>query len=121
MAFRHTGADPVYAPNSHGGPQADPKKELPTWWVEAAEIGRYAYELHAEDDDFGQAGTLVRKVMSDVDREHLVANIVDHAGAGVSSDVLRRVIDYWTNVDADLGGRVAAGLGYGEAIASRAA
>jgi catalase len=22
------------------------------WWVEAAEIGRYAYDKHAEDDDF---------------------------------------------------------------------
>jgi catalase len=121
MAYRHAGAQPVYAPNSYGGPQADPSKEMPTWWVEAAEIGRYAYELHAEDDDFGQAGTLVRDVLSDIDREHLVTNIVDHAGAGVSSDVQRRVIDYWTSVDAELGSRVAAGLGHADATASKAA
>jgi catalase len=112
MAHRHTGDSPVYAPNSYGGPHADPSKELPTWWVEAAEIGRYAYELHAEDDDFAQPGTLVRDVMSPTDREHLASNIVAHASAGVSSDVQRRVIDYWTNVDAELGGRVASGLGY---------
>jgi hypothetical protein len=31
------------------------------------------------------------------------------------------VIDYWTKVDADLGSRVASGLGYGEARASAAA
>jgi catalase len=85
--------------------------------VEAAEIGRYAYELHAEDDDFGQAGTLVRDVMTDTDREHLVGNIVAHASDNVSADVQRRVVEYWTNVDGDLGGRVADGLGVGRAKA----
>jgi catalase len=113
MTYRHAGNQPVYAPNSYGGPRADPSKELPTWWVEAGEIGRYAYELHAEDDDFGQPGTLVRDVMSDVDREHLANNIVAHASLGVSADVQRRVVEYWTNVDRDLGARVAGGLGLG--------
>jgi catalase len=120
MAFRHSGDAPVYAPNSHGGPQADASKELPTWWVESAEIGRYAYELHAEDDDFGQPGTMVRDVMTPTDREHLASNIVAHASAGVSPEVQARVITYWTNVDAELGSRVASGLGYSKP-ASRAA
>jgi catalase len=115
MTYRHAGSQPVYAPNSYGGPQADPGKELPTWWVEAAELGRYAYELHAEDDDFGQPGALYRDVMNDTDRDHLVTNIVGHASAGVSDDVQRRVVEYWTNVDPQLGARVAAGLGYGAA------
>src|SRR6185295_9531903 len=35
------GTDPVYAPNSYGGPVADASKEPPTWWVEAGELGRY--------------------------------------------------------------------------------
>jgi catalase len=113
MTFRNPGAQPVYAPNSYGGPRADPSKELPTWWVEAAELGRYAYEAHRDDDDFIQAGTLVRDVMSPTDREHLVTNIVAHASAGVTPEVQARVIQYWTNVDADLGGRVSTGLGYG--------
>ena len=52
MTFRNPGAQPVYSPNSYGGPQADASNELPTWWVEAGEIGRYAYELHRDDDDF---------------------------------------------------------------------
>ena len=99
--------------NSYGGPKADPSAEPPTWWVEAGEIGRYAYDLHAQDDDFGQAGTLVREVMADTDRDHLVANIVGHASQDVSDDVQRRVIGYWTSVDADIGARVAAGLGQG--------
>jgi catalase len=110
MAYRHSGSQPVYAPNSYGGPQADPSKELPTWWVEAAEIGRYAYEKHAGDDDFVQPGTLYRDVMDETDREHLATNIVAHASDSVSGDVQRRVIGYWTSVDADLGARIAAGL-----------
>jgi catalase len=110
MTIRHAGAQPVYSPNSYGGPKADPTKELPTWWVEAGEIGRYAYELHQDDDDFIQPGALYRNVMSATDREHLVTNIVAHASDGVTVDVQQRVIGYWTSVDAELGGRVAAGL-----------
>ena len=113
MTYRHAGDQPVYAPNSYGGPKADPSKELPTWFVEAAEIGHYAFELHADDNDFGQAGTLVREVMNDTDRDHLVSNIVGHASNGVSDDVQQRVIGYWTDVDAELGARVATGLGEG--------
>ena len=84
MTYRHAGSQPVYAPNSYGGPQADPSKELPTWWVEAAEIGRYAYEKHADDDDFVQPRALYRDVMGQTDRDHLVTNIVAHASDGVS-------------------------------------
>jgi hypothetical protein len=84
----------------------------PSWWVEAAEIGRYAYEQHADDDDFVQPGALYRDVMSDTDREHLVGNIVAHAGDGVSETVQRRVVEYWKNVDPGLGARVASGLGH---------
>ncbi|MEA2598496.1 MAG: catalase, partial [Thermomicrobiales bacterium] len=72
MAFRHAGDQPIYAPNSYGGPKADPSKAPPSWWVEAGEIGHYAYEKHASDDDFIQAGMLYRDVMNTVDRAHLV-------------------------------------------------
>ena len=111
MTYRHPGAQPVYAPNSYGGPAADPAKELPTWQVEAAELGRYAYTKHRDDDDFVQPGTLVREVMDDTDREHLAGNIIAHARDGVAPQTLDRVIAYWTSVDPDLGARVAAGLG----------
>ena len=114
MTYRHAGAQPVYAPNSYGGPVADPAKATPTWSVEAGEIGRYAYQAHAQDDDFIQAGMLYRDVLSPVDRGRLVGNIVAHASAGVSAAVQARVIAYWTSVDADLGTRVAAGLGSSE-------
>ena len=113
MNYHHDGNQPVYAPNSYGGPEADPAKELPTWWVEAGEIGRYAYEKHADDDDFVQPRALYRDVMDDEDRAHLVTNIVAHASDGVSEGVQRRVVAYWASVDAGLGARVAEGLGMG--------
>jgi catalase len=113
MTYRHAGSQPPYAPNSYGGPVADPGKELPSWWVEAGEIGHYAYEKHRDDDDFAQAGTLYREVMEPIDREHLADNIVAHASAGVSDEVKGRVIGYWASVDADLGALVAAGLSHG--------
>ena len=114
MAYHHAGAQPVYAPNSYGGPQADPLGAADLGWsVEAGELGRYAYDKHAEDDDFGQPGTLYREVMDEIDREHLVTNIVGHASDEVSAAMQQRVVAYWTSVDAQLGARVAAGLGHG--------
>jgi catalase len=81
------------------------------WDVTAGELGRFAHDKHAEDDDFGQAGSLVRQVLSDVDREHLVKNVVGHASDHVSEEVQRRVVAYWSLVDAGVGSEVAAGLG----------
>ena len=49
--------------------------------------------------------------MGQTDRDHLVSNIVAHASDGVSAGVQARVVEYWTNVDAELGARVASGLG----------
>jgi catalase len=80
ITYDHAGAQPVHAPNSHRGPQADPQRGADLGWsVDAGELGRYAYEKHAEDDDFVQPGRLYREVMSDTDREHIVTNIVGHA------------------------------------------
>jgi catalase len=110
MRYRHAGDQPVYAPNSYGGPKADGDPD-PGWPVGPGEIGRYAYEAHAEDDDFVQAGNLVRHVMTPVDRDHLVENIAAHLGHGVSEDVTARAIEYWRNVDDGLGARIASRLG----------
>ena len=113
MTINHSGAQPVYAPNSFAGPQADTDRGADlTWAVGAGEIGRYAYDKHAEDDDFGQAGTLYRDVMSATDQDHLVTNIVGHASDNVRPEMQQRVVAYWSNVDATLGTRVAAGLGH---------
>jgi catalase len=118
MAYHHSGDQPVYAPNSYGGPQADPGRgaDLP-WQVEAAELGRYAHQKHAEDDDFVQPRALYREVMDDEERELLVSNIVGHASDEVSEPMQQRVVAYWASVDPELGARVAAGLGVGNGSA----
>jgi catalase len=113
MTYHHAGDQPVYAPNSRGGPAADPQRGQEIGWdVETAELARTAYAKHADDDDFGQPGTLVREVMSQTDRDNLAANILGHAGdPDVTDEMKPRIVQYWTNVDADLGAAVAKGLG----------
>jgi catalase len=105
--------DPVYAPNSYGGPKADPAMELPGWQVEVGEIMRTAYVAHRDDDDFGQPGTMYREVLDEGQQDRLAGNIVGHLSKGVEADVLARAVDYWRNVDPDLGARVAKGTGNG--------
>ncbi|WP_275674085.1 catalase-related domain-containing protein, partial [Streptomyces alboflavus] len=77
------------------------------------EMVREAYKPHREDDDFGQAGTQVRQVLDDAQRERLVSNISGHLLDGVSRPVLDRALAYWRNVDKGLGDRVAAKVGGG--------
>lgn len=104
-------SDPVYAPNSYGGPEADPQRgQDGTQWYADGDMVRQAYTLRKDDDDFGQAGALVREVLNDEERDRLVDNIVGHLSAGVSERVLQRAIEYWCNVDKTLGDRIAKGL-----------
>lgn len=104
-------SDPVYAPNSKGGPAADPDKKPETEvWAANGNMVREAYTLHAEDDDVTQANTLINKVMDNAARERLVNNIVGHLCAGVSDEVLKRAFQYWKNIDADIGTRVERGV-----------
>jgi catalase len=121
MRYHHNGDQPVYAPNSHGGPVADPSLGEAAWYQEGGEIVRSAYTLCRDDDDFSQPGALYRNVMSETDRDHLVKNIVGHVSDGVADDTLDRALQYWTNVDSDLGARVRAGLTSGNGTTSSAA
>ena len=100
-------SEPVYAPNSVGGPAADPARANDgAGWASDGEMMRVAATLHAEDDDFGQAGALYRDVMNDAEQEHLVGNIAGHVSQVTRPELLERVFTYWTNVDAELGARV---------------
>src|SRR6266568_2781580 len=110
----HNATDPVYAPNSKGGPQADPSLTGEPLWAVDGEMVRSAYTLRRDDDDWGQAGTLVREVLDDAARERLVSNIVGHLLNGVSEPVLQRAFEYWSNVDTDLGQRVEKGVRAGQ-------
>jgi catalase len=107
----HTVSDPVYAPNSKGGPHADTARyDESASWHSDGDMVRTAYTLRAEDDDWGQAGTLVRDVLDDAARSRLVGNIVGHLRDGVTEPVLQRAFEYWRNVDKDLGDRVEQGV-----------
>jgi catalase len=108
-------SDPVYAPNSKGGPKADTARYgEPAGWYTDGEMVHAAQTLHAEDDDWGQAGTLVRDVLDDAARARLVSNIVGHLLDEVTEPVLLRAFDYWRNVDKDLGDRVEQGVRAGQ-------
>ncbi len=112
MRSAYAPGQPVYAPNSYGGPKADPERYSdPGWWVEAGEIMRTAYVAHRDDDDFIQAGLLYRQVMTPTDQDHLVSNIVGALSNGVERFIQERAIrDYWAKVDPELGARIARGL-----------
>jgi catalase len=109
MRYSNPG-DPVYAPNSYGGPHANPElaSETASAYGALDEVVRSAYRLHSQDDDFGQPGTLVREVMNDDQRERLASNIIGHAGNAVTKPVLERVFEYWRSVDKPLGDKIAA-------------
>jgi catalase len=107
----HNVSDPVYAPNSYGGPKADAARYgEPAGWHTEGDMVRSACTLHAEDDDWAQAGTMVREVLDDAARERLVKNIVGHLLNAVSEPVLQRAFEYWRNVDKNLGDKVEAGV-----------
>jgi catalase len=101
-------SDPVYAPNSKGGPKADPA-QFPQVevWEASGEFVHSAYTKRKEDDDFGQAGTLVRKVMDNAQRDRLVSNVVGHLKDGVTEPVLARAFEYWRKIDQTVGDRIA--------------
>jgi len=101
---------PVYAPNSLGGPAADPSRATDGGWELDGELTRSAATLHAEDDDWGQAGTLYREVFDDAARERFLATITGHVGGVKSDDIRERAVRYWTNVDAGLGAALRAAL-----------
>jgi catalase len=101
----------VYAPNSLGGPAADPARagESGGWESDGAMV-RSAATLHPQDDDWGQAGTLYREVFDDAARARFLDTITGHVGAVRSPQIRARAIQYWTNVDAQLGAALAAAL-----------
>jgi catalase len=113
MRYAHSDSQPVYAPNSYRGPKADPEHASdPGWFVEAGEILRTAYVAHRDDDDFIQARTLYRNVMTPTDRDHLVDNIVGALSQGVERFIQKRAVaDYWSKVDPELGARIDQALG----------
>ena len=106
MAYQHTGDRPKYAPNSYDAPYSDLTGPAGDSWETDGDFVRDAYTLRAEDDDFGQAGTMVREVFDDAARERFVKNVAGHLLGGVSEPILQRALEYWKNVDAEIGKRI---------------
>ena len=109
MRIRNAG-DPVYAPNSMGGPEATrsgPPKctghPTATWSARRTRCAR-------RTTTGVRPGTLVREVLDDDARDRLAHNIIGHVSDGVSEPVLSRVFEYWRNVDPDLGKKVEEGV-----------
>ena len=101
------GDGPNYWPNSLNGPSPDPTAgEVP--FELSGRAGRHPFNY--PNDDFVQAGTLYHKVMSDMDKEHLVGNIVDHLGKAQKHIQLRQTALFY-KADTDYGRRVAEGIG----------
>ncbi|MDR7157371.1 catalase [Arthrobacter sp. BE255] len=111
---------PVYAPNSVGGPAAVEPAVAGGGWENDGELTLSAHTLHAEDSDFGQAGTLYREVYDDAAKARFLDTITGAVGGVKSADIKERAIQYWTNVDAELGAKLRANLGAAAADSSDA-
>ena len=105
MQFEHSGDAPVYAPNSYDRAYQSGDVVDEAGWETDGELMRAAYSLHAEDDDFGQAHTLVRDVYDDASRERLVDTVVGMLGE-VEEPVLSRVFEYWRKIDRQVGEQI---------------
>lgn len=105
MWYDHSGARSVYAPNSFGDSWSDETGPVDNGWEADGELVRSSYDLHAEDDDFGQPRTLLNEVFDDAQREQFVKTV---AGAldGVKEPVLSNAFQYWKNVDQAIGQRI---------------
>lgn len=101
------GAGPNYWPNSFGGPEPQPGIGVPSMPL-SEDADRHAVEI--EDIDFEQAGLLYSKVMSEVDRTHLVSNLVGHL-KGAQKRLQRRQAAIFYKANEEYGRRVAEGLG----------
>jgi catalase len=107
-------SDPVYAPNSVGGPTAQGSiDDYAGHYAVDGEMARAAYTLHAEDDDYGQAHTLVNKVMDEAERERLVSNVAGALSGIVSDEIRQRAFEYWKNIDKKIGERIETEVGNG--------
>ena len=106
MAYEHRSDDPVYAPNSFGRGYADEVGVAEDGWEADGAMVRQAYTLREDDDDFGQAGALVREVWDDEQRATFVRTVSGHLLGGVEGDVLERAFQYWNSVDAETGKQI---------------
>jgi catalase len=78
----------------------------PGGWASDGELVRSAYALRADDDDFCQAGTLVREVFEDAQRKRLVETLVGQYNVLKNEQVRERFLWYWNSVDPGTADRI---------------
>ncbi|WP_124039946.1 catalase [Neoactinobaculum massilliense] len=108
MEYFHSGNAPVYSPNSYGRACQDAERHE-GWegtWENDAELMRAAATLHSEDDDFGQAHDLVRRIYTDAERADLVDTVSGMLLDGCEEPVLTNTINYWKQIDAEVGAAI---------------
>lgn len=117
MAYTHNGDQTVHAPNTTGRGYADAAASPEeTWGLDDPELVRDWQPRQSDmDDDFTQAGIMVRDVFTDAERDEFVGTVSRHLLAGVEEDVLQRAFEYWKNVDAQIGARIEAAVREGQA------
>jgi len=104
---KNGGRFPNYWPNSFGGPSPDADAADPAFDV-SGDAKRHSQQI--TDNDFIQPGLLYRHVMTDVERDNLIGNIVSHI-SGADSRIQFRQCALFYKADKDYGTRVAEGLG----------
>jgi catalase len=104
---RHGGAK-NYEPNSFGGPRQTGRALWEPTSVDGP-TGSHPTPVHAEDDDFVQAGNLYR-LMPDEEKERLVANLAAAIAPVSREDIAERAIGNFAQADADFGKRLEAAV-----------
>ena len=104
---RHKGAK-NYEPNSFGGPiQTDRSPWQPV--AVTGVTGETVTPVHAEDNDFVQAGNLYR-LMTEEEKERLVNNLAGAISGVTREEIAARAINNFRQADEDFGKRLEAAV-----------
>ncbi len=107
-ALNPAGRGRNYEPNSYDGPaQTDAALAAPTaltGWT-----GTYTTPAHTKDDDFFQAGELYR-LMSEGERDRLVANLAGALAQVTRDDIVERNLAHFHAADEEYGARLEAAV-----------
>lgn len=108
------GASPNYFPNSFDDIYVDESYKAPGLQLDSTWADWYDRNGENDNDHYTQPGLLYTKAMNDQDRANLVNNIVG-AMSGISGPkrelIINRQLCHFFRANAELGARVAAGLG----------
>ena len=105
-------SDPVYAPNSYGGPKAA-AGAAPTTAAPGTPTARWCAprtRCAPRTTTGARPARWSARCSTTPPAHRLVDNIVGHLLNGVSEPILLRAFEYWRNVDKDLGDRIEAGV-----------